>query len=119
MVDKEKRFLKELSSQIWSESSVNLPLNDDLSSAISKLKIINCSETTDLLADLKKFKNYDYFLIIKFGNSHYFFDTSRLSELKELKVYSNSLIISPPLIEVENYNVFLRKTKLKKLKDNE
>lgn len=119
MTNKERRILKGLSSQIWSEQYVNLPFNDDIREVVSKLKVVECS-LLSIFDDLKKLKNYDYFLILKVENSHYFFDTSRLHEMKPVDGWTAQIeFYQPPLIKITNYNIYVRKDKLKKLESGE
>ena len=110
MDDKDRQVLKDLSSRIWSEKSVSLSLNDDLRDAISKLKVYQCRSMS--YATLKKIKYYDYYLILKNEKNYYFLDTARIQGLEHIPWVA-------PVTKIENYNVLLRKNKLRKINDEE
>ena len=104
MDSKDRKLLKELSSQIFSKKSVNLSsYSREMIDAVVNLTVVE-NET-----DLKKLKNYDYFLVVKKGDDYLFLDTSMVDTSGPLN----------PLIKLENYNLYLRKEKLKKINEEE
>lgn len=102
MISEDRKILKEFSSQNFSKSSVNLSsFSKNVIDTIVNLIVVE-DET-----DLKKLKNYDYFLVLKNKSEYFFLDTS-LVDTAPLN----------PLIKIENYSLYLRKEKLKKIKEN-
>jgi len=103
MISEDRKILKEFSSQNFSKSSVNLSsFSKNVIDTIVNLIVVE-DET-----DLKKLKNYDYFLVLKNKAEYFFLDTSLVDTSAPFN----------PLIKIENYSLYLRKEKLKKIKEN-
>jgi len=99
--------LEKISSESFNKDSLNLSTFDkDVIDCVLSLKII---EEADLSTEtLSKYRYFDSFLILKIDACYHFVNTSYIDIY-----YSNK---SP--LKINDYNIFQRKDKLKKIENN-
>ena len=110
-----KEIFSELREQIY--SSLFFPIskvriNEVKISTLNNHKIIEEIKTLkvielDNLENFFSYSNYDHFLIFKFNDEFYFCDTELASSLG-----------IGSMIKILDFNLFLRKDKMKKIDDN-
>jgi hypothetical protein len=107
-MSKNRENLDKISSESFNKSSLNLSFfNSDIIESILSLIIIE--DDNFLIETLEKYRYFDNFFVLKIDMDYYFVNTAYIDVY-----YTNSL---PPL-KLNDYNIFQRKDKLKKIQKN-